>query len=557
MPAQVITTLTQLRAVKDEHFVEAFMNHLRLAFDHLRGQKPPTLVARTLPYLRQIRGELLDITQDAPPNKRIRNTDLSKSKSQKKDAMRHIMALLPYAVSRKCGPPSAGVSGENDTQAGGAAAPPVGGIVPGQGVRARAQGNPADVTVPDLTDGRVKDNAECPKAHVGDTTPVLPPAAAVEAPATPVSDEGHATSDGNPVVREIGMRLAIARLAGDVAVDMTALRVLIYKLRDENRRLQLLVTDSQSCKNCKNKEGNAAQPHGDAGGGAGAKALDKSTALSPIAKINAWPIIEHTPERVALHDPEHVAQNATPSATGSALGLVTPPDTPEPVSGDTAGVGTALPTNPASVRPTQPEPVKIPDTAAAAAAGANIPPAGEATPPNVPNATGAEGHGLLAAPKMTAIFIGNVHPDSRDTDIQKVIQNAGVDQKLIQVYETPILSKSKKAFKAIIPEDKLDAVMSFVKSIEDLRVEKWASPPTRLARQGVRQRGNTFPGPRPNSRPYPNRHQEQPNRREDTSHGPHPYRRGPPPIPRSGWGPNFHPFWGPPMWNQQRPNFFY
>ena len=47
MPAQVITTLTQLRAVKDEHFVEAFMNHLRLAFDHLRGQKPPTLVART------------------------------------------------------------------------------------------------------------------------------------------------------------------------------------------------------------------------------------------------------------------------------------------------------------------------------------------------------------------------------------------------------------------------------------------------------------------------------------------------------------------------------
>ena len=179
------------------------------------------------------------------------------------------------------------------------------------------------------------------------------------------------------------------------------------------------------------------------------------------------------------------------------------------MSGDTPGVGTALPTNPASEGPTQPEPVKIPDTAAAA--GANIPPAGEATPPNVPNATGAEGHGLLAAPKMTAIFIGNVHPDSRDTDIQKVIQNAGVDQKLIQVYETPILSKSKKAFKAIIPEDKLDAVMSFVKSIEDLRVEKWASPPTRLARQGVRQRGNTFPGPRPNLRPYPSRQQQQPN----------------------------------------------
>ena len=554
MGPQRIKDIKSLRKFNDASFPRTVLHNVAFIFVISNWQDVSNVLGHiNLQYLKELRSRMLDLLKGSGPNIRGKNNKLPHRKG---DIISNILTLGPYLIEAK--DDSDECSKENDTQAG-AAAPPVGGVVPGQGVRARAQGNPpADVTVPDLTDGRVKDNAECPKAHVGDTTPVLPPAApaaAVEAPATLVSDEGHATSDGNPVVREIEMRLAIARLAGDVAVDMTALRVLIYKLRDENRRLQLLVTDSQSCKNCKNREDNAAQPHGDAGGGAGAKALDKSTALSPIAKINAWPIIEHTPERVSLHDPEHVAQNATPSATRSALGLVTPPDTPEPVSGDTAGVGTALPTNPASVRPTQPEPVKIPDTAAAA--GANIPPAGEATPPNVPNATGAEGHGLLAAPKMTAIFIGNVHPDSRDTDIQKVIQNAGVDQKLIQVYETPILSKSKKAFKAIIPEDKLDAVMSFVKSIEDLRVEKWASPPTRLARQGVRQRGNTFPGPHPNSRPYPNRHQQQPNRREDTSHGPHPYRRGPPPIPRSGWGPNFHPFWGPPMWNQQRPNFFY
>ena len=169
-------------------------------------------------------------------------------------------------------------------------------------------------------------------------------------------------------------------------------------------------------------------------------------------------------------------------------------------------------------------------TKAAAVGGSTADPA--------PKGVTAANHGQMAAPKRAAIFIGNVDPRRTASEIHEVIKNAGIHEKLIEVLETNIRSSSKKAFKALVPEDDLQRALDVLSGIPGLLVEKWKPTKPRPQNQGERVRGN-------------------PNRSANTFHGPHPYRRGPPPNQRSGWGPNFPPFWPPPMWNQQRPNFFY
>ena len=569
MAVQNINTLTQLKNTAEENFVATFMSNLPFIGENIRGKKPQVLSkgkskGRLVSTLKELRRELLDITKDTPPNKVV-SDEISKAvkhsnKELKSDIIRHIVSLLPYTyssqlpvdensgdeeedhISQPSTPVRSPVAETPAGAVGGAADPPVGGVVPGQGVRARALGNSAGTTVPELADGRVEENDDGANAHVGDTTPVLPPAAPAPAPASPVHTPASA-NDWNSTVTQVEMQLAVARLRADTVVEMTALKHEVTRLRDEVCQLKL-----QNMKLRKDREDRdpimtAKEAAADAAAEAAIAELLSLKPRPPPPTKPSGPASGSSLGSAAVLPLEHVAQAASTKGQGgpSTLGLLTPPTSPEPALGLTTGVGApepvtkpgALSTHQASARSkTSPTggPVKSHGTKAAAVGGSTADPA--------PKGVTAANHGQMAAPKRAAIFIGNVDPRRTASEIHEVIKNAGIHEKLIEVLETNIRSSSKKAFKALVPEDDLQRALDVLSGIPGLLVEKWKPTKPRPQNQGERVRGN-------------------PIRSANTFHGPHPYRRGPPPNQRSGWGPNFPPFWPPPMWNQQRPNFFY
>ena len=463
MPAQVITTLTQLRAVKDEHFVEAFMNHLRLAFDHLRGQKPPTLVARTLPYLRQIRGELLDITQDAPPNKRIRNTDFSKSKSQKKDAMRHIMALLPYAVSRKCGPPSAGVDAAP-------AAPAAAAAAEGQD---HGIGNDAPLTPnPATPEGSPISGQSEPPASVRPKSPA---------------------NDLNSLVTKCEMQLAIARHVADHTKDMTEMKQKMTEMQqkmteitEENCRLHRQVIRLKKYIYDSDDE-DATSPKKEA-----------IATAEVAAKIAAAEVDAVTPGRTTSGTAEPVA--VTPA------GIAAIPAAKQPAQAAVPGAEAMVP-EPALGGPTPtklptPGSTGAPSTAAAPGTGLKAPEAISAPRgPPIPRApapvSGPDTQGAISVSGATQnlaatnwtydIYIGNVASHHNTSTIINLIHGFGINKDLIKVEEKNLRSgNSTKAFKATVPyisyPDVVVALMTFDKGlvVEKHRSTKQPSKTLRL-----------------------------------------------------------------------------
>ena len=168
-------------------------------------------------------------------------------------------------------------------------------------------------------------------------------------------------------------------------------------------------------------------------------------------------------------------------------------------------------------------------------ASATLPRPPAATTTTAAVVTAAAGLEQFAAPKMAAIFIGNVNPKCTDKDLQILISNAGLENEMIDIYEINTRANSNKVFKAMVPQDHQDKVIAYLSSNDDLRVEKWRPRKPRTPNNGG---GNN---------------------RQENFRGPLPYTRGPQPQP-GGWNPRMPPFWGPPpppMWHQQPPNYNY
>ena len=97
MTTQIIKDFSEMKGIPDNVFVKTFMKNRQVIFEKDSGSIISTLKGREITLLRQIRGELLDVTKDSHYNKKIRACKLNKGKES--TIIGHIMTLGPYAYT--------------------------------------------------------------------------------------------------------------------------------------------------------------------------------------------------------------------------------------------------------------------------------------------------------------------------------------------------------------------------------------------------------------------------------------------------------------------------
>ena len=121
--------------------------------------------------------------------------------------------------------------------------------------------------------------------------------------------------------------------------------------------------------------------------------------------------------------------------------------------------------------------------------------------------------GLVAAPRLYDIFIGNVGPLCNNSDIVDVIHGLGIntDQTIVQEIQLKA-GNGRKAFKAAVSYTNHPEVTAALMSCDqNLIVEKFRNTKQQLSPRQTNwaKTNNNFRGSNPNNKPYKQNRQHQ------------------------------------------------
>ena len=533
MPVKTITNMDQLNRTAKGDFVTTVMKNIPFVFEIGRGPAVQSLLhVQTVPALKQIRAQLMDISKDSSIYEEIMKLDLKKSK--KPAIINHIMQLGQYAYTR-CLPETVVPPETPATQATGTA--PAAGLDDATPATPGAPGA-AGAVIGQVTQASPEVVVAPPESSLvpGSTDASQVPAggAAVAVSVRPKEVSKDTTNDGNSLVTKLELADALA----DTAVELTSLRSKVTKLEDEKCQLQLKIVKLQKTVDdiIGNKSpvvvGAAATPREPVVNGMANNVVRPNTWLLPNPVTTPAKATQGAPAGTQAPAPGRHAHPSTGSTRPAGTPVLT--DNPWLLRNSTRTLPIApLPIgsgeqqqqqqqqkqqqqqhrhHPQQQQQQQQQPQQQrnrhqqqsrqqqrpqyqPQVAAAA-----VPNDSHSTP----CLTAAKR--LTAVPKMESLFVGQLHHKWTEADITEVLmEGADIKKELIKVQEANIRPSFGKAFKLSIPGSKIGLAKAILQSCDrDIVVEPWREPRHRNYTQGNGPRSN-----QPFRGRYQHQHQQQ------------------------------------------------